>query len=582
MRFIIPNPIIKSLHGKLVIALESKDTSEETKLLIEHQHTIENWLKKTERYGYSRDETAEIKSGDFALDLVPIFYDIIKNIRDVKGKNKLKSQIESYVNLMDNPSGAVVKDLSILPDALFEYISLHKDHWLYTEDSAGHMHPLVAVNSVYAEAENRDNYYTPAQVTLDISYSNLGSSSGKNATFYIQDLKGGVTCQELLNKAGLYLGNENLDEVYFEELKRYNKYKKQIGAQFSGVGVGSESDDGSHRWHRSGLTSLLHDGYPTKLVVDVHDGYAKIADITSKWRKRVNDKAFKLDKDFITEGEHVAPPPSTYLHMFSLKEHSFYLVHVNDIMPYEWDPSLKDKLVLPEKHKSLIDVLTLGTEDIMDDIVKGKTGGIIVVATGLPGVGKTLTAEVYSEVVKKPLYIVQASQLGIDPERLEKNLNKVLERATRWSAILLIDECDVYVRNRGNDISQNAIVGVFLRVLEYYRGILFMTSNRGTIIDDAILSRATAHIRYVSPDMDAKVKIWKILVDQFKLDMEDNLISECLVEIPKLQLVTGRDIKSILKLAGLLSKRQKTEITREMIEYSIEFQDINLLGEEDK
>src|SRR6185295_19284784 len=104
-------------------------------------------------------------------------------------------------------------------------------------------------------------------------------------------------------------------------------------------------------------------------------------------------------------------------------------------------------------------------------IVAGKTGGTIVFCTGEPGTGKTLTGEVFSEVIKRPLYVVQCSQLGTDEEELEKQLKKVLRRAQRWGAILLIDEADVYVRERGDDIQQNAIVGVFLRVLEYYRGI---------------------------------------------------------------------------------------------------------------
>ena len=51
------------------------------------------------------------------------------------------------------------------------------------------------------------------------------------------------------------------------------------------------------------------------------------------------------------------------------------------------------------------------------DIVKGKSNGVIICSMGLPGVGKTLTAEVYSEKIKRPLYTVQASQLGLSREK---------------------------------------------------------------------------------------------------------------------------------------------------------------------
>ena len=73
----------------------------------------------------------------------------------------------------------------------------------------------------------------------------------------------------------------------------------------------------------------------------------------------------------------------------------------------------------------------------------------------------------FREASKKALYVVQCSQLGISAEQLEEKLSGVLERASRWGIILLIDEADVYIHERGNDLEQNAIVGVFLRLLEY-------------------------------------------------------------------------------------------------------------------
>ena len=38
----------------------------------------------------------------------------------------------------------------------------------------------------------------------------------------------------------------------------------------------------------------------------------------------------------------------------------------------------------------------------------------------------------------------------------------------------------------------NAVVGVFLRVLEYFNGLLFLTTNRIDDIDEAIVSRCIA------------------------------------------------------------------------------------------
>ena len=45
-----------------------------------------------------------------------------------------------------------------------------------------------------------------------------------------------------------------------------------------------------------------------------------------------------------------------------------------------------------------------------------------------------------------------------------------------WGAILLIDEADVYFERRAiGQLQRNSLVSAFLRSMEYYRGILFLT-----------------------------------------------------------------------------------------------------------
>lgn len=46
--------------------------------------------------------------------------------------------------------------------------------------------------------------------------------------------------------------------------------------------------------------------------------------------------------------------------------------------------------------------------------------------------------------------------------------------------MVLLDESDVFLEEREKtDLKRNALVSVFLRALEYYEGILILTSNRG-------------------------------------------------------------------------------------------------------
>jgi AAA+ superfamily predicted ATPase len=175
--------------------------------------------------------------------------------------------------------------------------------------------------------------------------------------------------------------------------------------------------------------------------------------------------------------------------------------------------------------------------------------------------GKTLSAEIYSEAIKKPLYRVHSGQLGIDAVSVETNLETILNRAQRWDAVLLIDEADVFVRQRGNDIQHNAVVASFLRTLEYFSGLLFLTTNRAGDIDDAILSRCIAVIHYEYPSKEDARKIWNVLAKQFELTIEPEVIEELLEMFKK---VSGRDVKELLKLTSKFARHKNVKLTSDV------------------
>ena len=66
---------------------------------------------------------------------------------------------------------------------------------------------------------------------------------------------------------------------------------------------------------------------------------------------------------------------------------------------------------------------------------------------GPPGTGKTLTAEGIAELLKRPLYMVSTGELGTRSDQLEVELNKILDVAHSWGAVLLLDEADVFLGN---------------------------------------------------------------------------------------------------------------------------------------
>lgn len=134
---------------------------------------------------------------------------------------------------------------------------------------------------------------------------------------------------------------------------------------------------------------------------------------------------------------------------------------------------------------------------------------------GPPGTGKTLTAEGISELLKCPLYMVSAGELGTDSRVLESELQRILDICHAWGAILLLDEADVFLEKRNmHDLHRNALVSIFLRQLEYFQGILFLTTNRVETFDDAFQSRIHIALRYDPLDRNAKKTIFKMFVER--------------------------------------------------------------------
>jgi len=109
---------------------------------------------------------------------------------------------------------------------------------------------------------------------------------------------------------------------------------------------------------------------------------------------------------------------------------------------------------------------------------------------------------------------------------------------------------------------------VLLRVLEYYRGVMFLTTNRADIVDDAVASRCIARLDYDVPPVEDQRRIWRILADTSGLEIGDEVIDAIVAKYPRL---SGRDVKNILKLAAMVAAAQEVPITMELIEFAKRF-----------
>ncbi|KAJ5613894.1 hypothetical protein N7528_007548 [Penicillium herquei] len=155
------------------------------------------------------------------------------------------------------------------------------------------------------------------------------------------------------------------------------------------------------------------------------------------------------------------------------------------------------------------------------DLIQGKGKGLIILLHGEPGVGKTSTAECVADHTKRPLFPVTCGDIGDSAEFVEKNLERNFQLAHKWGCVLLLDEADVFLKRRNDtDLARNAIVSVFLRTLEYYSGILFLTTNRVGQIDRAFKSRIHVSLYYPKLDKKTSIQIWKNNIGRISKEFE--------------------------------------------------------------
>lgn len=484
-------------------------------------------------------------------------------------ERELMFQMLALDNIHAAPAARKIPSLDLLIPGLIAWLSRDRiDGWLYKRGKDGvllpwlvhfmrHVQPadgaayvIIGLLANTLQAAGREPVTDPRLRRTGMTYG---------ISFYADDIVD-LTIPELMTGDGFFKECAEFKAEYESQAHRFMQLQPKYGAQFTVSGSAWMTGAGP----RPELEcTRLQAGTSARCVNDeelLERQFDTTADATF-WREKGISEGF----------ERV--PLHCYLHLFHLDYHRNLWVHVQNVKEYRYKPELRDKLVLPQAHRDLIDILTSDRNFLMEDMVEGKSGGTTILCKGAPGLGKTLTAEVYAEVVGKPLYRVHSGQLGVTAGSVEANLSTILQRAARWDSVLLLDEADVYIRRRDNDLQHNAIVAEFLRTLEYFNGLLFMTTNRVADIDDAILSRCIAIIQFETPTREQATLLWKSLAQQFHAELADELVG-WLTE--SYATASGRDIKELLKLTTKFCKGKKLPLSEEAFAQCAVFRSIGM------
>jgi SpoVK/Ycf46/Vps4 family AAA+-type ATPase len=139
-------------------------------------------------------------------------------------------------------------------------------------------------------------------------------------------------------------------------------------------------------------------------------------------------------------------------------------------------------------------------------------------------------------------------------------LQTVLIIGQAWGCVVLLDEADVFLEERTvSDQKQNAIVSVFLRALEYYDGILILTTNRVGTFDEAFKSRIHLAIPYFNLNEEQRLEIWRNFMDVLRRSKQPIDVQDLEMNVHKLAQVeiNGRQIRNVITLARYLAKHRK-------------------------
>ncbi|KAH6860522.1 P-loop containing nucleoside triphosphate hydrolase protein [Alternaria alternata] len=306
-------------------------------------------------------------------------------------------------------------------------------------------------------------------------------------------------------------------------------------------------------------------------------------------RERLKYKVKHVNEELIPD-QHLLTVSGELLG-FSLARKSWCVFDIDLCQPVRYNWQAFSKLVLPTSQKDMIRSLVTAQKngDLgFDDIIQGKGKGITLLLHGTPGVGKTLTAESVAEHARKPLYAVTAAEFAEKVSVTERKLNDVFDLAAHWEAILLIDEADVILTRRTYaDVERNAVVAVFLRALEYYSGVLILTTNRVTDLDTAFRSRIHLGIKYNPLSAATRKKIWQTFINQYTGRKSVELLHENTLKEMSEYEFDGRMIKNAVRMAHAVATDEGVDLNvshmRKAIRSLQDFkQDMELADEEEE
>jgi SpoVK/Ycf46/Vps4 family AAA+-type ATPase len=195
--------------------------------------------------------------------------------------------------------------------------------------------------------------------------------------------------------------------------------------------------------------------------------------------------------------------------------------------------------------------------------------GLSALFSGAPGTGKTMIAGLIAKELGLELFRVDLSRVVSKwVGETEKNLGTAFDEARNARAILLFDEADALFGKRtevrsSNDRYANLETNYLLQRIEAFEGIVLLTTNRDTQIDEAFRRRLRFRIEFPTPEAGEREQLWRSMIPE-AAPLADDVDFHRLAE--RFQMTGGYIKNAAMRAAYLAATSQSKTITQAVLE----------------
>lgn len=209
--------------------------------------------------------------------------------------------------------------------------------------------------------------------------------------------------------------------------------------------------------------------------------------------------------------------------------------------------------------------------------------GLVGLMVGPPGTGKTMATQVIAAELGLDLYRIDlAAVVSKYIGETAKNLRQIFQRADRLNAVLLFDEADAMFGKRtelkdAHDRHANADTNYLLQMIEEYRGVALLASNKRANIDPAFIRRVRYLFSFPRPDAAERTEIWRRVLGELVPDSTSQ-VDHALARLGTCVALSGAEIKNAVLAAVFVARRRRASLTLDDLLVGVDLE----LGKEGK